>query len=127
MKNALLDCSLIFGLGGSLYCLLETLWRGHTHWTMGLTGGACLLVIFYLFPHISSLPLILQALGCTAVITGFEFSVGCVVNLLLHWNVWDYSALSFNLMGQVSLLFSCLWFALSFPILALCRLLHYFL
>ena len=38
-----------------------------------------------------------------------EFSTGCLVNLRLGWNVWDYSNLPFNLFGQV-----CLPFALMF-------------
>lgn len=39
---------LIFILGGAAYGLLETLFRGYTHWTMVLTGGACVLTLYLL-------------------------------------------------------------------------------
>lgn len=38
----------MFLLGGCAYGLLEVLYRGHTHWTMLVTGGACVLTLFYL-------------------------------------------------------------------------------
>ena len=36
----------VFLLGGCAYGLLEVLYRGHTHWTMLVTGGACVLTLF---------------------------------------------------------------------------------
>ena len=39
---------------------------------------------------------------------------GMILNRGLNLNVWDYSALPFQLAGQVSLLFSFYWFLLSF-------------
>ena len=38
----------VFVLGGGAYGLMEILFRGHTHWTMLVTGGACALTLFYL-------------------------------------------------------------------------------
>ena len=38
-----------------------------------------------------------------------EFITGCIVNLWLGWNVWDYSNLRFNLLGQTSLTFALLF------------------
>ena len=32
----------VFALGAVGYAALELLWRGRTHWTMALTGGAVL-------------------------------------------------------------------------------------
>ena len=32
----------VFALGAAGYAALELLWRGRTHWTMALTGGAVL-------------------------------------------------------------------------------------
>jgi len=46
-------------------------------------------------------------------ITMMEFITGCIVNIRLGWQVWDYSLLPFNLLGQISLLFSLIWFVLS--------------
>jgi hypothetical protein len=80
------------GLVGSLgYSGLEIMWRGHTHWTMSLTGGACLLLLYVLDGRMDGWNLIARCLVGCGVITGIEFAVGCVVNLLLGWNVWNYS------------------------------------
>lgn len=109
---------LLIPIGGTAYGLVEVLWRGHTHWTMVLLGGVC----FYLIGQIGShlrLPLYLCAVPCAYVITGLEFLTGCVVNLLLGWNVWDYSSLPMNLLGQVSLTFLGCWYLLSIPALPL--------
>ena len=43
------------------------------------------------------------------IVTALEFLTGCVVNLRLHWAVWDYSANRFQLLGQVCALYSFLW------------------
>nr|HRM28803.1 hypothetical protein [Gemmiger qucibialis] len=32
----------LFAMGGTAYLALEIAWRGTTHWTMFLAGGACL-------------------------------------------------------------------------------------
>lgn len=106
---------LILGtIGGLIYVLLELIWRGYSHWTMFLLGGTC----FVLLGLINELldwdtPLTLQMLiGCT-IITVLEFITGCVVNLWLGWNVWDYSDLKFNILGQISLFSSIGWYFIS--------------
>jgi len=103
--------SLLILFGGTAYGLLEVLWRGHTHWTMLLLGGIC----FYLMAQLSrlSLPNYLCAVPCAYAITALEFLTGCVVNLLLGWNVWDYSAQPLNLLGQICFPFLGLWYLLS--------------
>ena len=39
---------LIFIVGAAGYAGVEYLYRGYTHWTMVLTGGACLLAFYCL-------------------------------------------------------------------------------
>lgn len=56
-----------------------------------------------------------------AVITTIEFLVGITVNLLMGWEVWDYSERNFNLMGQICLIFSLCWFILCIPCIPLCK------
>ena len=46
MAKRLTDRVLVFGTGASFYSLLETLWRGHTHWSMSVTGGLVLLTVY---------------------------------------------------------------------------------
>lgn len=67
------------------------------------------------------MPLARKCLIGSAVITGVEFIFGVVVNLWQKWNVWDYSNLKFNLLGQICPLYSGLWFLLSIPIVFISR------
>ena len=113
-----------FMLGAGGYSLLEILWRGFTHWTMTLTGGLCCCAIWGIAAPGKRLRLRTLPLRCflaAFAVTAAEFSVGCLVNLLLRWNVWDYSALPGNLLGQICPLYSLLWFLLSLPGILLCR------
>ena len=112
----------VFALGSILYGLTEIVWRGWTHWTMLLCGGICF-TLMYLVSG-SELSLVKKWLLSTCIITTVEFVAGCIVNLRLHWQVWDYSSLPFNLLGQICPRFILMWFALSIPGVALCTLLH---
>lgn len=106
---------LILGtIGGLIYVLLELIWRGYSHWTMFLLGGICFVLLGLINEILDwNTPLTLQMLiGCT-VITVLEFITGCVVNLWLGWNVWDYSDLKFNILGQISLFSSIGWYFIS--------------
>lgn len=51
-----------------------------------------------------------------------EFVVGLIVNVAWKQNVWDYSNLPLNIMGQVCLPFSILWFLITIPALGVCNL-----
>ena len=106
---------LILGtIGGLIYVLLELIWRGYSHWTMFILGGTCFVLLGLINEILDwDTPLTLQMLiGCT-VITVLEFITGCVVNLWLGWNVWDYSDLKFNILGQISLFSSIGWYFIS--------------
>lgn len=112
----------VFALGSILYGLTEIMWRGWTHWTMLLCGGLCF-TLMYLVSG-SELSLFKKWLLSTCIITTVEFMAGCIVNLRLHWQIWDYSSMPFNLLGQICPQFILMWFALSIPGTALCTLLH---
>ena len=112
---------LIFAFGGAVYSLLETLYRGYTHWTMALTGGACSATLYALSKPLAKLRLWTKCGIGALVITSYEFIVGCIVNLWLGWRVWDYSSLPGNLLGQICPLFSLIWFFLCAPLFILCR------
>ena len=112
----------MFLFGGFGYGLIEILWRGRTHWSMVLCGGFCFLLMYL----ISGLPLSLikKCLLSTAAICAVEFYTGCLVNLRLGWQIWDYSAERFNVLGQICPRFALLWLLLSLPGLRLCELLR---
>ncbi len=106
---------LAFFLGGTLYVLLELLWRGRSHVSMFCAGGLALLLLHGLFLRFA-LPLFAQCLVGGLVITAIEFVAGAIVNVRLKLNVWDYSKMPLNLYGQVCLPFSLLWCLLTLPI-----------
>lgn len=105
----------LFAVGGAIYYNIEILWRGYSHWTMFVLGG-----IAFLFCGIINeftaweYPLWKQVVRADAFVVIAEFITGCIVNLWLGWNVWDYSNLPFHILGQ-----SCPQFALLFAPLCL--------
>ena len=105
MKKRLKNDIAIFTIGGLSYALIEILWRGYTHWTMIITGGICFVVLFRVFSRITHAKLWQKCAAGAAIITAIEFAAGCIVNLWLQMDVWDYSFLPLNLFGQVCLLF----------------------
>ena len=101
-------------IGSIIYMSLEILWRGYTHWTMGVLGGICFICLGLINELLSwKTPLVLQMLIGSTIITILEFITGCIVNLWLNWNIWDYSDLPYNLLGQICLPFSILWYFIS--------------
>ena len=101
-------------IGGAVYVLLEMLWRGFSHWTMFLLGAVCFILIGLVNEVFEwDTPLLLQMLRGCAIITALEFVTGCIVNLWLGWDVWDYSQYKFNILGQISLHSSVGWYFLS--------------
>ena len=121
MKKFLYFLSL-FCLGGWVYQLIELIWRQSTHWSMFIAGGlavVCIDAACQIMPQNSKLWV--KCLAGSAIITTIEFVIGCVVNLQFHMDVWDYSFMPFNIMGQVCLLYSIFWFFLTIPVLYVCK------
>lgn len=117
-----------FFIGFTLYITIEVLWRGHSHWSMGILGGFCFLIIGSMnevFPW--ELDLLAQMIISSVVITVLEFAAGMIVNIWMGLNVWDYSSLKWNVLGQISLVYSLLWIPLSCVGIFLDDLLRYYL
>ena len=111
LEKVSLFCFGALGYGG-----LELLYRGHTHWTMLLAGGICMLCLYALNQRLSGWPLLMRCAAGSALITTVEFSFGLVFNRWLHLAVWDYSACWGNLLGQICPFYSFLWFLLCIPL-----------
>ena len=114
----------IFLIGGVGYGAIELLWRGRTHWTMMVTGGVCLLTLFQAERRWKNEMLVFRCIKGAVLITCLEFIVGVLVNKVLKWNVWDYSQLPGDLMGQVCPLYFILWYFLCYPVYLLTGLLR---
>lgn len=90
------------GIGGVLYAVIEMAARGYTHWTMFILGGVCFFLVGLLNEVLPwKWAITTQALAGAILITVAEFISGCVLNLWLGWNVWDYSEKPYNLLGQI--------------------------
>lgn len=114
MIKAIVKHIVLFLVGGLIYCILEILFRGNSHWTMYILGGMCFILLGCMNEHCSwDIPLWIQSVAGSIIITILEFWTGCIVNLWLGWNVWDYSQLPLNILGQICLPFSILWCMLS--------------
>lgn len=100
--------------GGLLYVLIETAWRGYSHWTMFALGGLCFLALGLINEVLSwEMPLWQQMLLGACIVTVLEFLTGCIVNLWLGWDVWDYSAMPGNILGQICPQYFILWLPIS--------------
>lgn len=100
------EYAFVYLFGGIMYGLMEVIWRGHTHWTMTLTGGTALLILYIINIKMSNCNIFLKCLIGASAITLLEFTVGVIINIILKWNVWDYSNRPLNILGQVCPLFS---------------------
>ena len=105
----------IFFIGAILYFAIECAFKGHlSHWSMAILGGTAMLVCSWCNNLFSfDMPLLAQMTVCSGVITLLEFVAGLVLNIWLGLGIWNYSNLHFQFMGQISLLFSGVWFLLS--------------
>ncbi|MGX8701837.1 putative ABC transporter permease [Caproiciproducens sp.] len=117
-KNAFL-----FLTGGAVYPALEMICRGKTDISMAAAGGLCLCLIDRVCNHtMRSRPISVKCFAGSGIITTVEFVTGLLVNVVLKQDVWDYSALPLNIMGQICVPFSLLWCVVTLPAMGLCGL-----
>ena len=107
----------LFFAGGTGYIALEFLWRGWSHFSMFLAGGACFLLLGKLNTARPRLPLLLRGITGAGVITMIELLAGLLFNR--DYGVWDYRQQPMNFHGQVCLRFFLLWIPLSLGAMAL--------
>lgn len=110
--------------GGLVYMGIEILWRGHTHWTMGVIGGLCFVLIGLLDEWQEHPPLLLQMVQGACIVTAIELVAGLVINCWLGLDVWDYSDMPGNILGQICPQFAAAWFFLSSAAVKVENLLH---
>ena len=108
---------IVFLTGAAGYSMIEYLFRGYTHWSMVLTGGACLLTLYFYTEEFKDTPTLAKAAVGACIFTVFEFFVGIIVNIWYRWHVWDYSGQPGNVMGQICPLFTFAWFLICLAIL----------
>ena len=118
----------LFCIGAVAYALVEILWRGYSHWTMAVLGG----LLFVLIGGINNwipwdMPLYLQAIIGSLVVTGAELIAGIILNIWLDLGIWDYSGMPFNFHGQICPQFTVAWAGLSIVAIVLDDYIRYWL
>lgn len=99
-----------FLLGGNIYYMMEIIFRGYSHVSMFIVGGIAYILIGIIneyFPW--DMYIETQTLIGVGTVLVLEFISGCILNLWLKLNVWDYSNQFGNILGQVCLLFAIIW------------------
>lgn len=119
-KNAVL-----FTVGGSIYYIIEFIYKtfishGNCHWSMFLLGGISFLLIGMMNENVEwEESIIIQGLKGALLITSLELMFGIILNIKLGLDIWDYSNIPLNFMGQICLPFSIAWFFLSLAAIVL--------
>jgi len=107
----LIKASILFLFGGIFYYMTEIIVRGYSHWTMFIAGGLIFLLIGIENQRIRwEWALTSQMFLSCLTITICEFITGLIVNVWLGLDVWSYADKPYNLLGQICLLNSVLWF-----------------
>ena len=119
IRNYLIKEIILLLIFGITYCGIEILYRGRTHISMLFVGGLCAVLIGMINEITPKMNIFLQMFIGAVIVTIIEFISGYIINIILGLNVWDYSNLMFNYKGQISLIFTVIWFFLSAPVIYL--------
>ena len=119
MAKGIKKYALLFILGAVGYASIEIIWRGRTHWSMMIAGGLCFILFSMVAEALRGRSILLKAVTCAVGVTAIEFIFGVVFNIWLGMDVWDYSHVPFNIMGQICPMFSLLWVGIAIAFLPL--------
>ena len=115
-------------IGGFTYYNIELIYRGYSHISMFLLASFLFILIGLINEFLSwDTPLFIQSIIGAIIVTVFEFITGCIVNLWLGLNIWDYSNEPLNVMGQICLPFTLIWIVLSCIAIILDDCLRYYI
>ncbi|MCC3869307.1 putative ABC transporter permease [Terrisporobacter mayombei] len=124
--NTILKYLTLFLIGGITYYFIEIAYRGYSHFSMVIVGGLCFILIGSINEFSNKeIPLLLQMLISVLLVDIVELFSGIIINRILLLNVWDYSQLKYNFLGQISLNSSIAWFFLSLFAIYMDDLLRY--
>ena len=88
---------LFFLLGYCIYIAIEVTYRGYSFRLMGIAGGLSLAGIGMLEDAgLRRFPLAFQMMVSAVLITAIELYSGMFSLRVLHYRMWDYSALPFS-------------------------------
>ena len=98
---------------GFIYCMIEILFRGWSHWSMFVLAGFLGVFCVDSVNNVLSFDCdyIVQILISTILCTIGEGISGIILNVWLQLNVWDYSKMTFGtfFFGQCNVIFCVAW------------------
>ena len=116
-KTRLRHIMVLWAIMGMTYYAIEGIWGinsngGWANIFMLPIGGLCGILAGGLNQnkHFYRLKMIWQSFFGAIIVLIAEFASGLILNIWLNMNIWDYSDLPFNIMGQICLLYGILWF-----------------
>lgn len=110
-------CFTIFLIGGTVYYVIEVLYRGYSHISMFILAGLISITIALMndFFYSFETDYIIQVITAAIIATIGEGFTGILVNLILKLNVWDYSGLWGNFFFEQCNIFYCMaWVVICF-------------
>ena len=116
---------------GFIYCMIEILFRGWSHWSMFVLTG--FLGVFCVDSINNTLSFdcdyIVQILISTILCTIGEGISGIILNVWLQLNVWDYSKMTFGtfFFGQCNILFCFAWALIISVVIFYCDAYNYYI
>ena len=116
---------------GFIYCMIEILFRGWSHWSMFVLAG--FLGVFCVDSINNTLSFdcdyIVQILISTILCIIGEGISGIILNVWLQLNVWNYSKMSFGtfFFGQCNVLFCFAWMLIISIIIFYCDAYNYYI
>ena len=116
---------------GFIYCMIEILFRGWSHWSMfvltGFLGVFCIDSINNVLSF--DCDYIVQIIISTILCTIGEGISGIILNVWLQLNVWDYSKMTFGtfFFGQCNVLFCFAWMLIISIIIFYCDAYNYYI
>ena len=99
---------------GAAYINIEIFWRGYTHVSMFIVGGLCgvLIGLINQSSRFYNMRVITQSAIGAVIVLCVELLAGIVINIWLGLDVWDYTGLPGNILGQICLQYGLLWLLL---------------
>lgn len=116
---------------GFIYCMIEILFRGWSHWSMFVLAGFLGIFCIDSINNVLSFDCdyIVQILISTILCTIGEGISGIILNVWLQLNVWDYSKITFGtfFFGQCNVLFCFAWMLIISIIIFYCDAYNYYI
>lgn len=127
MKKTVFKNLVLFYIGFTTYVSIEVVFRGYSHWLMGVCGGLAVVLLDKLNDYISwDMDILVQGSIGSLLITAFELIIGLISQAGFLPQMWDYSNMPLNFRGIICLPFSLIWIGLSIVAIMVADAINYY-